>query len=331
MPGSPGVPALAVPAFAHHAHKVTRRCDKAAGSLPLVRILVAGLVNLETAVPVEGFPLPYRAVNFARGITSAPSGVGWNIALALRTLGNEVCLAALLGDDPAGRVIRAHVAGSGITAELHPTAETPQSVILHDPAGRRRAETDLKGLQEAAFPPDRFEAALAGCDLAVLANINWTRPLLARARAAGVPIATDLHEVRSLDNPYDADYLVHADILFLSGERLPEPPEALAERIQQRVDPEIVGIGLGERGALVAPRGARPTLVPAISPRPMRSTIGAGDALLAGFLHFHRRHPDPVDAMRRAVAFAGWKVGAVSGSGGFLTEQQVEALCAGED
>jgi sugar/nucleoside kinase (ribokinase family) len=300
------------------------------GSLPLVRFLVAGLVNLETTVPVEGFPLPCRAVSFTRGIASVPSGVGWNVALALRTLWNEVRLAALLGDDPAGRMIRAHVAGFGITAELHQTAETPQSVVLYDRAGRRRAETDLKGLQEAAFPADRFEAALAGCDLVVLANINWTRPLLARARAAGVPIATDLHEVRSLDNPYDADYLEHADILFLSGEGLPEPPEALAERIRQRADPEIIGIGLGERGALVAPRGGRPTLVPAVSPRPVRSTIGAGDALLAGFLHFRRRHTDPADAMRRAVAFAGWKVGAVSGSGGFLTEEQVEALCAGD-
>jgi hypothetical protein len=33
--------------------------------------------------------------------------------------------------------------------------------------------------------------------------------------------------------------------------------------------------------------------------------------------------------MRRAVAFAGWKVGDASGSGGFLTEEQVEALCTG--
>lgn len=295
-----------------------------------MRALVAGLVNLETTVPVEGFPLPYRAVSFTRGIASGPSGVGWNIALALHTLGNEVRLAALLADDPAGRVIEAEVARSGISAAFHRTVETPQSVILYDPAGRRRAETDLKGLQEAVFPPDDFDAAVAGCDLAVLCNINWTRPLLARARAAGVPVATDLHEVRSLDNPYDADYLEHADVLFLSGEQLPEAPEAFVRRIRERADPAIVGIGLGGRGALIAPRGHRPTLVPAASPRPVRSTIGGGDALLAGFVHFRLRHPDPVEAMRRAVAFAGWKVGDVSGSGGFLTEERVEALCAPE-
>ncbi len=138
-----------------------------------------------------------------------------------------------------------------------------------------------------------------------------------------------LPPLRSLDNPYNADHPEHADILFLSGERLPEQPGAFVGRIRQRADPDVIGIGLGERGALVAPRGGRPTLVPAISSRPVRSTIGAGDALLAGFLHFRRRHADPVEAMRRAVAFAGSKAGAVSDSGGFPTEEQIEALCAG--
>jgi len=202
-------------------------------------------------------------------------------------------------------------------------------VVLYDPAGRRRAETDLKSLQEERFPPDRFDAALASCDLAVLANINWTRPLLARARAAGVPIATDLHEVRSPDNPYDADYLAQTDVLFLSGEQLPVAPEAFVARLRQRADPAIIGIGLGEQGALVAPRGVPPTLVPAAQPRPVQSTLGAGDALFAAFLHFRARHADPIEAMRRAVAFAGWKVGNASGSGGFLTEEEVEALCTG--
>jgi len=69
--------------------------------------------------------------------------------------------------------------------------------------------------------------------------------------------------------------------------------------------------------------------MPSFSSRPVRSAIGAGDALLAGFLHFRRRHPEPVEAMRRAVGFPAWKVGAASGSGGFPTEEQVEDLCVG--
>jgi len=292
-----------------------------------MRALVAGLINLETTVPVEGFPLPYDPVRFTPGIASAASGVGWNVARALHALGTTVTFLGLAGPDPAGAVVREEVARSGVSAVLVGTPATPQSVILYDPSGRRRAETDLKGLQEETFPAARFDAALAGCDLAVLANINWTRPLLARAAAAGVPIATDLHDVRSLDNPYDADYLAHATVLFCSGERLPEPPEAFARRVWDRADPEVVGIGLGARGAIVAGRGLAPTLVPAPALRPVVSTIGAGDALFAAFLHFHSRYGDPVEAMKRAVAFAAWKVGEPSAAAGFLREDEVEALC----
>jgi ribokinase len=268
-------------------------------------------------------------VSFNQGIGAAVSGVGWNLARALHTLGSEVTFLGLVGPDPAGALVREETARSGITTVLAPTAATPQSVILYDPAGRRRAETDLKALQEAVFPLETFEAALAGCGLAVLANINWTRPLLARAAAAGVPLATDLHDVRSLANPYDADYLERAAVLFLSGEHLPEPPGRFLLRLRRRADPEIVGIGLGAQGALVAPRGEAPTLVPAPALRPVVSTIGAGDALLAAFLHFRSRGHDPVAAMRRAAVFAAWKVGEASASAGFLTEAAVEALVAG--
>lgn len=292
-----------------------------------MRFLVAGSINVETTVPVDGFPLPYAPVRFTSGIASTVSGVGWNVARALHSLGREVLFLGLAGRDAAGAVVREEVARSGIAAAVEDIPATPQSVILYDPAGRRRAETDLKGLQDAVFPTARFDAALAGCDLAILANINWTRPLLRRAAAAGVPIATDLHDVRTLDNPYDADYLEHAAILFLSGEHLPDAAESFARRVWDRADPDLVAVGLGSRGALVVPRHGISTLVPAPALRPVVSTIGAGDALFAAFLHFRSRSGDPVAAMQRAVAFASWKVGEASGSAGFLTESEVEALC----
>ncbi len=232
-----------------------------------VRVLVAGAINIETTVPVAGFPVPYAPVAFNTGIASAVSGVGWNLARALSALGSEVVFLSVAGPDPAGTAVREEVARSGITAVIAATAATPLSVILYDPAGRRRAETDLKGVQETAFPGAAFDEALAGCDLAVLANSNWTRPLLSRAAAAGVPVATDLHDIRSLDNPYDADYLAHAAVLFFSGELLPVPPEEFVARVWDRADPRVVGVGLGSRGALLAlpgsPASAHPGAVAA--------------------------------------------------------------------
>ena len=163
----------------------------------------------------------------------------------------------------------------------------------------------------------------------MLANINWTRPLLARAAAAGVPMATDLHDVRSLDNPYDADYLAHAAVLFCSGERLPGAPRGLRPAgVGPGRPARSSASGLGARGALRGPPGeARPDPGPGAALRPVVSTIGAGDALFAAFLHFRARCGDPVEAMKRAVAFAAWKVGEPSASAGFLSEAEVEALC----
>ena len=55
------------------------------GTLPEMRVLVAGLINLESTVAVEAFPLPYTPVRYSQ-VEAAPSGVGWNLALALRAL-----------------------------------------------------------------------------------------------------------------------------------------------------------------------------------------------------------------------------------------------------
>ena len=49
---------------------------------------ICGLINMETTVRVEGFPLRYFPVTYPfNGIGSTVSGVGYNIAAALRALG----------------------------------------------------------------------------------------------------------------------------------------------------------------------------------------------------------------------------------------------------
>ena len=167
----------------------------------MARILVAGLVNLETTLRVDGFPLPYQPVHYAfHRVHSSVSGVGYNVALALRTLGHEVRFLTLLGTDAAGTLAREELARVGLAGPgvLATQPETAQSVILYDGSGRREIQVDLKDLQQQAYPREPYLQARAGCDLAVLCNINFTRSLLAPTRAAGLPIATDLHTLRDL-------------------------------------------------------------------------------------------------------------------------------------
>ncbi|HNV70206.1 MAG TPA: carbohydrate kinase family protein, partial [Candidatus Ozemobacteraceae bacterium] len=71
------------------------------------RIFVSGLINLETTLKIESFPLNYFPVCYPfHGIHDRISGVGFNVAKALHTLGDEVCFCSLLGRDHAGAASR---------------------------------------------------------------------------------------------------------------------------------------------------------------------------------------------------------------------------------
>jgi ribokinase len=272
-------------------------------------------------VRVDGFPIPYFPVRYPFfGVRSTVSGVGVNISVALITLGDTVRLLSLVGDDAPGRLAREALRGRGIDDRtvLAQAAETAQSAILYDSEGRRQIHVDLKDVQEQVYPVELFDEAAAGCRLAVLCNINFSRPLLALARQRGMVVASDVHAIADLDDPYNADFMAAADILFMSHERLPMPPEAWAAAVQTRYGNRIVVISLGADGALLAVQGEAPQRTPAVFTRPVVNTIGAGDALFSAFLHVYMQTRDPYLAIRKAVIFASYKIGAAGAAEGFL-------------
>ena len=298
----------------------------------MARIIVAGLINVETTLRIDEFPLHYQPQNFPFfGIRSTVSGVGYNVARALTTLGHDVALLALIGQDLTANLVRTTLAGDGISDEalLAVMPQMPQSVILYDRAGKREIFTDLKDIQDRAFPPDRFEELAAASDLCVLCNINFARGLLPVARRLGKPVATDVHTIAHVDDDFNRDFMAAADILFCSDERLPAAPEAWVEAISHRYDPAIQVVGLGAAGALLAERGRPPQRVPAVATRPVVNTIGAGDSLFSAFLHgWLQTRGDALRALRMATLFASWKVGGNGGADGFLTAAELQRLAA---
>ena len=288
----------------------------------MTRILVAGHINLETTVRVDGFPIDYTPVRFPFfGVNTTVSGVGYNVAKALTTLGSEVELLSVVGADPAALLVRQALAEAGVASDgvLALARNTAQSAILYDERGRRQINADLKDVQETAYPLDHFEAGLGRAALAVLCNINYARPMLQRARLAGVPVATDVHAISDLDDAYNRDYMVAADILFMSHEYLPASPEDWARAVQGRYGNRIIVIGLGGEGALLAVRDdGFVGRFPAVYTRPIVNTIGAGDALFSAFLHVYTQTNDPYEALRQAQVFASWKIGATGAADGFL-------------
>jgi ribokinase len=294
--------------------------------------LVCGNSSLETTLQVDSFPLEYTPVHYRFfGIRARVSGVGHNVAAALATLGNRVRFASIVGHDPAGTLIEAALEARGIGREFVAVqmAETPHSVVIVDRDGRRQVNTDLKDMPEQVYPPDRVEAALAGCALAVLTNVNYSRPFLELAHAAGIPIATDVHAIADLDDPHNRAFMEHAELLFMSHERLPCPPGQWLRRLLERYAAPIAVIGLGERGALLSVR--RDSCIrhlAAFRTRPVVNTVGAGDALLAAFVHAYNRAADPYRALEKAAVFASYKIGEDGGARGFLDGAALDQLHA---
>ncbi len=292
------------------------------------KILVSGLINIETTLKIDGFPIHYFPVRYPfQGINVTVSGVGYNLAKALTQLGNEVQFLSLIGQDFSEQQIRSELAQDNIsdTYILGTMPHTAQSIILYDDAGRRQINVDLKDIQEHEYPLDLFDQAVSDCAIAALCNINFSRKLLTRARQAGKIVATDVHTIGDLYDDYNRDFMRAVDILFMSDEALPTSPEDWARQVVNAYGTEIVVIGLGSQGALLSVRSDNfLEKIPAVTTRGVVNTIGAGDALFSAFLHTYAQSGDPYLAIRKASVFASYKIGETGAAAGFLAAPELD-------
>ncbi len=288
--------------------------------------VVLGNLGLETTVSLQALPLENASSHKPYALELGVSGVGFNLARALQVLGTDVRLASILAPDRVGRFVLGELEAVGLAESwLHLCNRTARSLVLSDEGGTRHVHTDLGGVSDALYPPERFDAALVGMDLALLTNIPYARPLLARALVAGIPISTDLHAIRHLDNPYDQPFLEAATLLFLSGKYLEDALQTV-RALWERFNPEIVVVGLGADGALLSERSRDVLHVPAYPATRIAGTVGAGDALHAAFCHFWLQGEPPLRAAELACRFAALKLRVAGGGQGFVSEAVVRSL-----
>jgi len=292
------------------------------------KILVSGLVNTETTVKVRQFPIPYYPIDYPFfGVNSAVSGVAYNVALALKTLGNEVSLLSMTGTDFSADYIRQTLMHAGIDISRVKAClrETPASVVLYDGEGKRQIYSDLKDIQEAEY--GFADGVCDGADLVVACNINFNRPLLAKAKAAGKPIATDVHVLSDPRDDYNRDFLRSADILFLSDEGIGEDYSGFLWELAGLYGPQVIVLGRGARGAAMFLRDeGRIFELPAVWVGEVVNTVGAGDALFSAFVHYWTGGLHPVEALTRAQWFAAAKIRVSGASRGFVTEEELARL-----
>lgn len=293
-------------------------------------ILVSGLINIETTLKIEKFPLNYFPVTFPfYGIGTTISGVGFNIAAALSGLGDEVQFLSLIGNDSQCKMVRESLKKHKIPSQnvLCQLESTPQSVIIYDGQGKRQIHVDLKDIQESKYDQKRFLSALEICDTTVLCNTNYSRNFLKLTQESGKMIFTDVHTLSDIHDPYNKDFMEAANVLFLSDEHLPCSPEEFVDALARTYHNDIIIVGLGSEGALLyVKKDNYIRRLPAVSVRPVVNTIGAGDALFSAFTHYFTLSNDPYLSLKKAIIFAGYKIGDNGAANGLLSHKEFEKL-----
>lgn len=293
-------------------------------------VAVCGLVNMETTASVENFPIEYRPIDYRFfGVSSYPAGVGFNVASALNTLGDEVRLLSVTGKGTAADVIKKELESKGISTEfiLPISKGTAQSVVLYDQSGRRYVICDLTDNQELSYDEDVFRSAVKDADIICMCNINYSAKMLGLAKETGALIATDVHCLSDIYDEYNARFMKAADILFLSNEAIKGREEEFSLKLMEEYSNSVIVVGMGDKGALLRTKdSADVRLIPAVSTRKVINTVGAGDSLFSAFIHFYAKSRDAEDSLRKATYFASWKIGEKGAAKGFLSEEELLKL-----
>lgn len=292
-----------------------------------MKAMVSGLINVETNVRVNGFPIAYFPIDYPFfGVEQSVGGVGYNISKALCTLGDEVAFYSFTGNDLTAEIIYAALKQDQIdvTHIRNSLKATPASVVLYDPSGKRQIYCDLKDVQEQCLAES---GAFHDADICILCNANFNRELLKSAKAAGKMIATDVHVLSDPEDAYNRDFMEYADILFLSDENVPCSEEDFLISLARKYSPQIIVMGKGSRGLSYYDRKTgNVQSMPAVRLGNIVNTIGAGDALFSSFLHFYMKGAQTEEALMKAQIFAAKKIQHNGAANGFVTEDVIEEI-----
>ncbi len=263
-------------------------------------------------------------VNRVRRHEVGPGGKGVNVAAFLTAFGIPTLATGFLGTSNAG-LFEDFLAERGIEARfvLVPGTTRTGVKIVDDEAGTT-TDINFPGFEVPADRVSELEATVVSLgrpdgwivlsgSLPPRAPVDLYARLGASARALGMRVAVDTsgpplsEAVRSTPDLVKPN---REELEELTGRTLTDR-EALAAAAQELVDTGIstVVVSLGGEGALFVRAGE---VVFAAAPRvPVASTVGAGDAMVAGAITGTLRDLPLTDVAALATAAAATKIGRV--------------------
>jgi 1-phosphofructokinase len=274
-------------------------------------------------------------VNRVEQVESNPGGKGVNVAAALSDYGHRVAVTGLLGRDNSA-VFESLFAEKGIEDRfVRLRGQTRVGIKITDPVLRQTTDINFPGLAPEPADVAALFDQLARMDSAwvVLAGslppgIDATiyHELVARLKAQGCKVALDSsgdalrHAIEAAPDIVKPN--IH-ELEALLGESLPDRGAVVSAArglIERGI--ALVVVSMGSKGALFV------TADRAVAAQPPRitvsSTVGAGDAMVAGVVAAQLRGLSLPDTARLATAFS---VDAISRiSSGISSPVAIESL-----
>jgi len=256
-------------------------------------------------------------VNRASRVHERPGGKGVNVAVALAGSGIPVVATGFLGRENAG-LFTSFFSKFGIIDRYHrlPGA-TRTSIKIVDLVAGQTTDVNAPGLAPTLLDlldlrNDLLELAASGVTWFVLSgslppqvDAGFYRDLIRDIKSRGAKVCLD-----TSGEPLRLAYNAGADILKPNVHELAElvgrelPDEASVIRAASNLgllETEVV-VSFGAEGAcFVSAEGTVIARPPKIT---KRSTVGAGDAMVAGIIAAHLAGDGLVDRARRATAFS---------------------------
>lgn len=290
---------------------------------------------IDRTVTIENFTA--GAVNRVERVVQHPGGKGVNVAVTLADAGHRVAATGFLGRENSAS-FEDMFARKGIGDHFVRIAgQTRVGIKIVDPARGQTTDINFPGPAPAPGDGEALLAALGAVDAqwAVLAGsipqgVDATiyRDLAAALRAGGRRVALDTsgeplrHALEAA--PQVVKPNIH-ELEALLGEPLPDAAAVVAAaRGLLARGVELVVVSMGSQGALFV---SGDEVVRARPPRvTVQSTVGAGDAMVAGIVAAQLRGLGLADAARLATAFS---VDAISRIGAGLGDAAaIEAIMA---
>jgi 1-phosphofructokinase len=285
---------------------------------------------LDQTVRVDNFR--NNTVNYGQEMQFSAGGKGVNVASFLADAGFATTVTGFLGQDNADIFEQAFADKQIEDQFVRIPGRTRIGVKIVDEVKQQTTDINMRGLTP---PPEAMDALqqrikqlAAYCDWFVLSGrlppgvpTATYATLISQIKAYGKPVILDTSNEALREGIQAGPTIVKPNVdelRQLTGTELTDN-DAIEQAARQLLHKgiQLVIVSMGERGAMFIDQAS--TLIAVPPPVLVKSTVGAGDAMVAGFVAGQIQGLDLADSARLATAFS---LGAITRSGSNLPERE---------